>query len=223
MIRLTSLLFLIMANAAPAFAQSEGGAVRTVSYQVDQVVRIELAQGFHFALELAPDDPVSQIAIGDPDLVQVSVAKEGGRVYLQAGQGSGVTNLTLTTASRRYLFDVTLTGAYAPAAYVLRFRYEPQRETAPTAPAAARYRLQGDRELSPAVISDDGVRTSIVWPPTTPLPAVFAVDDGGQERIVGGQMRGDAFVIDAVNSRLVFRIDDRALWAKRVPFKAAKQ
>ena len=64
-------------------------------------------------------------------------------------------------------------------------------------------------------MSDDGTRTYIEWPDDSPLPAVFAVDASGRERLVNGYMRDGLFVIDTVLPRLLFRIDDSVARAER--------
>lgn len=217
------ILALLMTMAAtPARAQARvaqpGGAVRTVDYRADQIVRVEVSNGFQVMIELAADDPVKQIAIGDLNLVHAVAAKDGRQIYLQALQGSGVTNMTLVTTSRRYLFELSLIGGGPPPAYAIQFRYDAP-PAADLAPPTAGYRFRGDRNLLPSAMNDNGVRTSIVWPPAVPLPAVFAVDGRGRERIVGGYMREGVYVIDAVNARLVFRIDQQAAWAQRVPLR----
>lgn len=99
----------------------------------------------------------------------------------------------------------------------------------PPAPAAAepavssaapettgRYRLSGERALRPVQMSDDGLRTYIVWGPEQALPAVFAVTATGAEEIADGHMRDGVFTIDRVHSRLIFRIDKKAARAERI-------
>ncbi len=99
----------------------------------------------------------------------------------------------------------------------------------PPAPAAAdaavgaaatettgRYRLSGERALRPVQMSDDGVRTYIVWGPEQALPAVFAITSTGAEEIADGHMRDGVFTIDRVHPRLIFRIDKKAARAERI-------
>ncbi len=221
---LVPLLLALVAGSASAQTSpspAADSAVHTVDFRPDQVVRLDLAEGFQLGLELAAADPVLSIAIGDPDMVQATVAKAGDRIYLQALRSGGLTNMTVVTANRRYLFDLNLGGGGYRAAYAVQFRYPPAPSVAETAPPVAQYRITGARDLVPAAMSDDGVRTSIAWAPDAPLPAVFAVDGRGRERIVGGHMRDGVFVIDAVNPRLVFRIDSHAAWAARRPLEGA--
>jgi len=82
-----------------------------------------------------------------------------------------------------------------------------------------RYKLSGDKALRPSAIDDDGVHTYIAWGPDQTLPAIFAIDDKGNETLVNGMTREGRFVIDAVANKLVFRIDRQTAAAVRVPQK----
>lgn len=79
-----------------------------------------------------------------------------------------------------------------------------------------RYRLSGAVELRPVQMSDDGVRTYIVWSEQQDLPAVFAISTTGGEEMVDGYMRGTVFTIDRIHRKLMFRIDRKATKAERI-------
>ena len=71
-------------------------------------------------------------------------------------------------------------------------------------------------------VSDDGRHTYIAWPRDRSLPAVYALNEAGQETLVNGMMRDYVFVVDSVSQKLVFRIDDQIARADRMkPRKAA--
>ena len=78
-----------------------------------------------------------------------------------------------------------------------------------------RYRLSGERALRPTSISDDGTHTYIAWPDHRALPAVYTFDAQGHEALVNGNMRGNLYVLDSVQRRLVFRIDRHVARAVR--------
>ncbi len=77
------------------------------------------------------------------------------------------------------------------------------------------YRIGGDRAVRPAQVTDNGRQTAILFPPDQALPAVFAIGPTGDEEVVNGYMRGEAYVIDRVYERLVFRIDEARATARR--------
>lgn len=77
------------------------------------------------------------------------------------------------------------------------------------------YTVRGETSIGPLAISDDGLRTQIFYAPDQPLPAVFAIGPTGEEMSVNGYMRNDAYVIDRVFERLIFRIDKACATAIR--------
>ena len=64
-------------------------------------------------------------------------------------------------------------------------------------------------------MSDDGVFTSIVWPPDVPMPAVYAIGESGASALVNGQVRGGAYVIEGTSSRYCFRRGTEQTCARR--------
>ena len=77
------------------------------------------------------------------------------------------------------------------------------------------YMISGDPRVRPLAISDDGIRTRILYSSNQALPAVFAIGPTGEELAVNGYMRGDTFVIDRVYAQLMFRIDKARATARR--------
>jgi type IV secretion system protein VirB9 len=57
------------------------------------------------------------------------------------------------------------------------------------------------------LIWDDGQKTFLDWPENVEAPAIFAIDAAGNESLVNSYYRDGRFVIDAVYSRLLFRLD----------------
>ena len=195
--------------------------LQTVDYAPDQVVVLEAAPGYQLTVELAPDEQIENVAVGDSSAWQVTANRRGDRLFIKPLQAGVPTNMTVITNSRLYAIDLVPLSSPSPdMAYTVRFNYpEPEAETADDATATAeegRYRLSGDRRLRPSGISDDGTHTFIEWPRDRALPAVYGVDSGGTEMLVNGMMRDDVFVIDAVFPRLVFRQDRQIARAVRL-------
>lgn len=69
------------------------------------------------------------------------------------------------------------------------------------------YRVSGAKAIRPSLIWDDGIKTYLDWPENIEAPAIFAIDASGQESLVNSHYRDGRFVIDAVHSRLLFRLD----------------
>lgn len=211
-------------------AQTEWGGgdqrIQMIEYRNDLVVRVRAAPGYQVTIELASDERIESIAVGDAGAWQVTANKAGNLLFVKPVQPNAPTNMSVTTDVRTYNFELTgATETTSDIPFSIRFRYPAvaaatglNATTSPVAPGGmiADYRLRGDKSLYPAGISDDGVRTFIEWPADGPLPAVYS-REGDRETLVNGYMRGKFFVIDSVERQLVFRIDKHRARADRVP------
>lgn len=221
------LLLAILAGDASAQIRPQPGLgdprIQTVSYQADQVVLIEGAPGYQTSIELAPDEQIQSIAIGDSSAWQASTGKGGNRLYITPGSAGATTNMTVVTDARTYRFELTSSdGNIGIVAFEVRFHYPQQPglglqqlQSAMQSPPLGLYRLRGERSLRPRAMSDDGARTSIDWPPDVGLPAIFVIDEHGRELVANGNMRDGLYVIDSVYAHLLFRIDRHVVRADR--------
>ena len=224
----SALLFATLAAlAVPAAAQVEAPApagdprIQTVAYHADQVVLLQGAPGYLITVEFGADEQIENVAVGDSGAWQVTPNRRGDYLFVKPVQAIA-TNMTVVTSARTYLFELSpLYGPSPQMAYTVRFSYPASQadsiaDEAPTREVQGSYRLSGARALRPSRIADDGRHTYIEWPREATLPAVYAIDPEGRESLVNGAMRDDLFVIDAVASRLVFRIDQHVARAERV-------
>jgi type IV secretion system protein VirB9 len=227
------LLLALALAAAPVSAQirPQPGAgdprIQSVEYDANQVVQIQAAPGYQVTLELGSDEQIENVAVGDSGAWQVTANRNGDRLFVKPVQSGVTTNMTVVTNVRIYAFElVPLFGPSPDMAYTIRFRYPATDAASASAEAEqiieGRYRLSGERTLRPSRISDDGRHTYIEFPRDQAIPAIYAVDDRGQESLVNGMMRDDLFVIDSVVPRLVFRIDQHVARATRVAPQAAR-
>lgn len=188
-----------------------------MDYDPAQIVQLQGAPGYQLTVQLSPDEQVQNVAVGDSGAWQVSVNRAGDHLFVKPLQAEVATNMTVITSVRVYNFELTpLFGPTPDMAWTVRFRYP-----APPAEAAdsefvdvsaarrrmSRYRVRGDRLVRPSSVTDDGTHTYVRWPADAPIPAVFEIGAGGEERLVNGAMRGDELVIDGVPGRLRLRID----------------
>jgi type IV secretion system protein VirB9 len=213
--------------SAPAAAQvrpkpgTGDPRIQSVDFVADQVVVLQGAAGYQITVELAPDEQIENVAVGDSSAWQVTANHRGDHLFVKALQPGISTNMTVVTTVRLYNFEL-VSGSAGDVAYTVRFRYPNAgtnaafAEDAPSAVGEGRYRLGGDKLLRPSEISDDGKHTYIRWPRERSLPAVYAVGETGQEMLVNGMMREDVFVVDSVAQKLVFRIDKATATATRV-------
>lgn len=211
-----------------ASAQPPGDPrLRIIPYDPAQVVRLTAATNYQMTVIFSPDERVENVAIGDSEAWQATLNNRGDALFLKPLRSNGVTNMTVITDARIYSFE--LSAAYGPTAdtpYTVRFAYpdassrDANEQTAQT--EVGRYRLSGARALRPSAISDDGVRTYVEWRVQQTLPAVFAIDERGDEVLLDGHMRDGRYVVDAVHPTLLFRLERQTARANRIRPRSAR-
>jgi type IV secretion system protein VirB9 len=230
----------LLLSAAPAFAQVQpqpsGGDphLQAIDYDPQKIVQLRGSPGYQMMIELSPDEQVQSVALGDSSAWQVSVNKEGDRLFLKPSQPNVSTNMTVVTSVRIYNFDLASIPELTPdIPYTVQFRYPASRprsddgqyvDVAAATRRISRYRVSGSRRLWPTGMTNDGQHTFIAWPSSASIPAVYAVDAKGEDTMVNGMMgTDDVYVIDGVPDRLSFRIDDNVAYAVRVVPKQKKK
>jgi type IV secretion system protein VirB9 len=193
--------------------------IQSVVYDAEQVVQLDIATGYQLTVEFAADERIENVAVGNAAAWSVTPNRRGDRLFIKAVQGEVASNLTVVTDARTYAFELNPAfGAQGNLAYTVRFEYKPV-ETARPAPVdmvgSGTYRLSGAKQLRPSQISDDGQKTYLVFRDDVAMPAIFAVDQNGNERLVDGAVRDDIYVVDSVSDRLIFRIGKQAAKAVR--------
>lgn len=226
-------VFYLLVSAGAAIAQIQpvpgpgNPHLQVVDYDAHQIVQLRGSPGYQLMVELSPDERIQSVALGDNGTWQVSINKEGDRLFLKPSTPGVSTNMTVVTSVRTYAFDLYSTsGAMPDTPYTVQFRYPLPRVQAADGQyvdvsAAARrlsqYRISGDRQLRPASVSDDGEHTFISWPKDAAIPAIYTVDRSGNEVLVNGMMgTDDVYVVDGAPHYLTFRIDRAVAHAERV-------
>ncbi|APZ98113.1 hypothetical protein BWQ93_06205 [Sphingopyxis sp. QXT-31] len=219
-------LFATALLALPAIAQVDpvpiglDASIQAVSYAEGKVVRLSATPGYQLTVEISADETIENIALGDSSAWHVAPSRRGDRIFIKPLQYGITTNMTVVTGTRTYLFElVPSRGGGAGDAQIVRFVY-PEPTPVSTPPDEQRidqglYKLTGTRELFPAAISEDGQRTFMQWDAAATLPAVYTVDELGQEKLVDAMMRDGILTIDEVVPRLVFRLDGKLARAVR--------
>ncbi len=212
-------LLLALACAMPAGAQtqpySDGGDPRlqVVNYDPDEIVRLMVSPGYQLTVSFAPTERIENIAVGASDVWLVSATARGDHLFIKPTQAGISTNMTVITDVRSYMFELLPgNGDGRTAPFALQFRYGEDMVDAVAAAQSVDYaalsvwKLGGDRAIRPVAVGDDGARVYIRWAENQLQPAVFAIDETGAEVLADGYVRGDAYVIDRLFERLVFRI-----------------
>ncbi|WP_174275578.1 TrbG/VirB9 family P-type conjugative transfer protein [uncultured Sphingomonas sp.] len=198
--------------------------IQSIDYRADQVVEIDSSPGYQVSIELAADEQIQSVVLGDSAGWQVTANKAGNHLFVKPLQAGVETNMTVVTNVRTYAFNLgPFAGLSASMPYTVRFNYPraaspfQPRPVQPVIPKGRviRYVIGGERPLRPSTIRDDGIHTYINWPASVDLPAVYVIDQEGRESLADGNMRGGVYVLDTVADHLVFRIDKLVATADR--------
>lgn len=211
--------------AAPA--AGEDARLLTLAYDPDQVVRIEGRAGVQATIAFGDDEVIENVAIGDSQKWQVTPNKRATLLFVKPLAANAVTNMTVVTSRRTYLFDLVAAPRAKPL-YVLRFTYPEEGTKLAEQPSEApneaelaaverpdqiidpaelnfAWTASGERALLPARSFDDGRATYLTWPSGQAIPAILVKDEKGTEGPVNFTVRGDTIVVDGVPREIVLR------------------
>jgi type IV secretion system protein VirB9 len=200
--------------------------IQTIAYNPDQIVQLAVASGYQLMVNFAPGERIETIAVGDSSAWQVTTNKRGDFLFIKALGDGRTTNMTVVTDARVYMFELLPSTPYASEqAFRLRFTYDEDEEAAKAEPAATvryRYRIGGARALRPSRVTQEGEAVVIEWPESVALPAIFRIEEDGNETLVNSAIENDRFVIAGLPKRLIFRLDRQIATAVRVKAKVKK-
>lgn len=227
-----SLVALTLLLATPALADvlpvpdKHDPRLATLAWTSGNSFRLAIPVGGEVSVLLPPGEIVAGVRLDPPGDWAVTTTGSGQSLSVRPLRPLPDAVLTLTSSAREYHFVLSTSPGAAPP-LVVRITGAPKaaRDASPSTPAASEsfvWALSGNRELRPSSIRDDGRKIYLDWPPSDPIPAVFAVDRLGREEMVNGFMRGGSYVIDRVYERLVFRIDKAEAGARRKPVRERK-
>ncbi|MBA3676745.1 MAG: TrbG/VirB9 family P-type conjugative transfer protein [Sphingosinicella sp.] len=205
--------FALLGQEAPDAPQDQ--RVRRVPYDAGQVVNLDVRQGYAALVELAPDEAVQNVVVGNSVGWQITPSSGADRIVVKPTAEATVTNMIVVTDVRRYVFLLDPHGGSAEGVFVLRFDYSDPISSDWDSRPPATYKFGGTKSLFPRAMRDDGRRTIITWNDQVELPAIFAVAKGGKEAIVNGRMVGSNLVIDGISPRYIFRLGKAKALASR--------
>jgi type IV secretion system protein VirB9 len=186
---------------APIPIAPSDARIQLLDYNPNRIVTLGVSQGFASVVELANDERVENLVVGNSAAWQVTANRRGDRVIVKPLAGAAPSNMIVLTATRRYVFVL---DPFSETSFVMRFNYPQPVVPAVAITPAATFKVRGDKALYPLAMYDDGRRTVIRWPAQRPLPAIFAMS-GREEKLVNGRMIGDDYVIEGASVRYKFR------------------
>ncbi|MVZ98243.1 type VI secretion protein [Sphingorhabdus sp. IMCC26285] len=218
-------LAIIFAGQQTIAQQASDNRVVERYYSAATVYRIAGVMGIQTAVLFGEEERIENIAIGDGSNWQVTPNKRSNILFIKPIATKKVTNLTIVTDRRTYLFELNSVDQKAVPIYTLRFIYPPDPvdpdlpdltaippEAISDSPAVQPSNLKvswsksGKSNLWPSEIFDDGTLTYLRWPKTVTPPAIFSIGVDGTESLVNQLAQNDYFVIDFVPSAIMLRL-----------------
>lgn len=225
MIRAAFAALTLLAASQPAWAEDARLVERF--YDPATVVRVNGKANVQATIKFGEDEVIENVAIGDSQSWQITPNKRANLLFVKPLTATAATNMTVVTTKRTYLFDLVASPRNSPL-YVLSFTYpaEPEDEQLAAAgtanetelsaasdpyavvdPAALNFAWsgEGDAELLPTRMFDNGEATFLAWSAGTAVPAILVRDEKGTEGPVNFTVRGDTIVVDGVPSAIILR------------------
>lgn len=196
--------------------------IRTVRYSPNEVYQFIGHYGYQSAIELETDEKIQTVSIGDSVAWMINPA--GNRLFLKPIDQNALTNMTVITDKRSYLFELhaeeTQDIRDKEMVFVMRFIYPqsdqdsmdfaqfeqfPDIEREPEK-YNFRYTIRGSTVIEPIRIFDDGEFTYFEFrDKSAEIPAFFNVDSNGNEELINFRKRGNYIVVERIGSRFTLR------------------
>lgn len=217
--------------AGPAYAGKDprpGSAdsrIKTFTYHETEVYQLKGHYGFSTVIEFSPRERIETVSMGDSEAWQVLPTKSRPNILLiKPLEENAQTNMTVMTTKRIYTFDLTASKAVShrspELAFRIRFVYPEETDlelanfgsmtSAHYDPLQGTdgsdwnfdYSYSGDKRLRPKRAFDDGVFTYFQFEDFEVMPAIFAVDEKGNESLVNYNIQGDYLVVTGLERNI---------------------
>ena len=218
----TALATLSFPSAAHAMREGRSLAtdkrIQTIMFSPDEIFGFTGHYGYQSTIEFGPDEEIQTISMGDS--VSWLIEPSGNRMFLKPIEQNAITNMTVLTNKRSYMFELhsrEASGIDDPRlVFLLRFMYPAENNDyiSTIAPGDGlpdledpqersklnfNYTLRGKEVISPIRIFDDGEFTYFEFRnKNADVPAFFLVDSDGRESLINYRTRGDYIVIERV-------------------------
>ncbi|MEM7621216.1 MAG: P-type conjugative transfer protein VirB9 [Pseudomonadota bacterium] len=206
--------------------------VKVVTYHESDVYQIQGHYGYSTVIEFSDKERIENISLGDTAAWQVMKPGRPNIMFIKPLEEDAETNMTVITNKRIYSFEVSANHAYSPRSSELTFRLkfhyadEAAKELAYIGSVSEAhfnplegtdatelnfdYSYSGSKRLRPVRAFDDGVFTYFQYDDFDVMPAVFAVDENGNERLVNFNVQGKYVVVSGLGSQFTLRDGDTA-------------
>jgi type IV secretion system protein VirB9 len=222
---------LFISSAQAAITPQNGGAdprVKHVVYHEQDVTEVKGHYGYTTSVEFGANEKMISMSIGDSIAWQVQPAQDN-LLFMKPLEANASTNLTVITNKHIYSFelsaDVASSRKSSDLTYRLRFVY-PDEEAAALATIGKgpfantslvqgisnspsdwnfKYQYSGNKNLRPVQTFDNGRFTYFKFSTIERAPAIFVVDDLGNESLVNYHKEGDYLVVERLARQFTLR------------------
>ncbi len=219
---------LMLSSATPAQALQAAhpiatdSRIRTVRYSPNEVYQFIGHYGYQSAIELEEGEKIQTVSVGDS--VAWLINPSANRIFLKPIEQNALTNMTIITDKRTYLFELhaeeTKDIRDKNMVFAYRFIY-PQADSSAVDYSAMdpvpdfdkepekynfNYTIRGSNLIEPIRIFDDGEFTYFEFKDkNAEIPAFFRVTTTGDEELINFRKRGNYIVVERVASRFTLR------------------
>lgn len=217
--------------------------IRVMSYSANDVFKYTGYYGYQSCIELARDEEVISISMGDTTSWQI--VPSGFRIFIKPMEQDATTNMTLITNKRTYFFEL-----YAEEAVDIRdpdlvfnvkfiypdemdndgLQYNIGQTASDSSPDLTHpekynfnYSISGFEDISPIKIYDDGEFTYLQFrDKNAEIPAIFAVDENLHESMVNYRLsttNPNLFIIEHIFPKLSIRLGNKVVCIFNEAFK----
>ena len=211
--------------------------IRTVRYSPNEVYQFIGHYNYQSSIELAEDEKIQTVSIGDSTAWLVNPS--GNRLFLKPTEQNALTNMTVISDKRSYLFELhaeeTKDIRDKNMVFSMRFIYPQndndqmdfnQFEAFPDIEKNPQkynfnYSVRGSNTIEPVRIFDDGEFTYFEFrDKNAEIPAFFRVTSTGGEELINFRKRGNYIVVERVTSRYTLRrgSDILCVYNERMPY-----
>jgi type IV secretion system protein VirB9 len=214
--------------AQPALALQSARAIatdsriRTVRYSPNEVYQFIGHYSYQSAIEFEVGENILTVSVGDSTAWMVNPS--GNRLFLKPIEQNALTNMTVITDKRSYLFELhaeeTKDIRDKEMVFSYRFIY-PQNDSSAVDFSVAEplpdiegtpekfnfnYSIRGSSVIEPTRIFDDGEFTYFEFrDKNAEIPAFFHVSVTGDEQLINFRKRGNYIVVERVSPRFTLR------------------
>lgn len=199
--------------------------IKIVNYTPNTVYKFTGHYEFQSIIEFGADEEIQTISMGTPTPWQIVPAVN--RIFLKPVEDEATTNMTVITNKRMYFFEMHAEEANGVQDdnlnFVVKFVYPEQynlgtgtvtQVQAQNGPDLSKpeqynfeYRISGKgNDIEPLQVFDDGEFTYFKFRDiNAELPAIFLVDNQGNEGLVNYRQQGGYIIVERVASRFTLR------------------